>query len=114
MDEDKQLIRNLKREDELKNIEARRITEFIRPEILAFAEAMENTMREHDGNKGDSWKTCDIFFLVEKLAEEYTEADTAFDNFVHHDFQSGDLHFQTELVDLANVSAMLWNREVKE
>ena len=113
MDEDKQLIRNLKRDDEEKNIEARRITEFIRPELLAFAEAMEKTMREHDPEKGDSWKDCQIKYLYIKLNEEFTEVETAVYNRLH---KAGKINeISKELVDMANVSAMLWNRnEVKE
>lgn len=111
--EDLILIKKLKAEDEVKNIEARRITEFIRPEILAFAEAMEKTMRKHDGNKGDSWKDCQINYLYIKLNEEFTEVETAVYNRLH---KAGKINeISKELVDLANVSAMLWNRnEIKE
>ena len=111
MDEDKQLIRNLKRDDEEKNIESRRITEFIRPELLAFAEAMEKTMRKHDLKKGDSWKDCEIVYLFIKFDEEYEEAHNEIYNFVC----KGKSNLKPELVDLSNCCAMLWNRnEVKE
>ena len=107
----KQLIKKLKREDELKNIEARRITEFIRPEILAFAEAMEKTMRSRDPKKGDSYKTCAFSFLGGKLQEEYLEVEKEVYNFL---FSSSN-NLKPELVDLSNCCAMLWNRnEVKE
>lgn len=111
--EARQLIADLKNEYEQKNREARRLVEFIRPEILEFAEAMELTMRKHDGKKGDSWKTCDIYFLIEKLKEEFDEADCAFDNLVHHDFED-EGQFTAETVDLANVCMMLWNRNEGE
>lgn len=107
-DEAKQVIRNLKKEDEIKNREARRTVEFIRPEILEFAEAMELTMRKHDGNKGDSWKTCDLTNLFIKFDEENEEAH----NEVYKTFCKGDSsNLKPELVDLCNVCMMLWNRK---
>jgi len=101
------LIIDLKRENDKLNHEARHKVEFIRPEIMAFAEAMESTMRKHDGIKGDTWKTCDISFLCVKLQEEYTETWTEMDNFL---FRSSNC-LKEELVDLGNVCMMLWNRK---
>lgn len=104
------LIKRLKREDELKNFEARRITEFIRPEIMEFAEAMELTMRKHDAKKGDSWKDCTISFLGRKLQEEYNETEHEFYNLL---FSSSN-NLKSESVDLANVCMMIWNRKEVE
>lgn len=74
----------------------------MRKEIKEFAEEMERVMKKHDKKKGDSWKEegidCDDY-LWEKLDEEYIEC-------VH---ESADI--KKELIDLANVSMMLWWRE---
>ena len=70
----------------------------MRDEIKLFAEEMEKIMKEHDSKKGDSWKTCDIDFLVDKLGTEIKEwIDSA-----KHE----------ELVDISNICMMLWNRIV--
>lgn len=108
------IARQLKHDDEQKNMEARRLVEFIRPEIMEFAEALEFTMRKHDAMKVNSWKTCDIYFLMEKLKEEFDEADCAFDNLVHHDFNYGKERLSSELIDLSNVCMMIWNRNEVE
>jgi len=70
----------------------------MRKEIELFAMAMEATMCRHDKNKGDSWKSCEIDFLKDKLIEEFDEYQS-----------SGNKH---ELVDIANVCMMLFNREL--
>jgi len=104
---ERQLIRNLKRENEDKMRSALRTVEFIRPEILDFAENMELVMRKHDSVKGDSWKLCDPDFLFDKFVEEFLEA-------FHSTDETGVLRlndeFRSELIDLANVSMMLWVR----
>jgi len=111
IDEERVLIKKLKAEDRVKDLEARKITEFIRPEILAFAEAMEKTMRKHDLKKGDSYKTCAFSFLGCKLQEEYDETEHEMYNLM---FSSSN-NLKPELVDLSNICMMLWNRrEVKE
>lgn len=69
----------------------------MRDEIKTFAEQMEWVMSENDISKGDSWKTCDLKFLEEKLKEEITEY-----------FEDGITH---ELIDIANMAMMLWNRK---
>lgn len=62
--------------------------------------AMETTLKRHEKAKGDSWKTCDITFLENKLIEECNEwAETK------------DKH---ELVDIANICMMLFNRKLWE
>jgi NTP pyrophosphatase (non-canonical NTP hydrolase) len=80
--------------------------ESIRPEILQFAQQMELIMRKHDGNKGDSWKTCNVKFLISKLDEEYYEffRETAHKSGISESCAG-------ELVDVANVAMMLWNRK---
>lgn len=50
-----------------------KIIKEVRIEILDFAYDIEIKMREHDRIKGDSYKKCSIFYLYEKLIEEYRE-----------------------------------------
>lgn len=45
----------------------------LRPEVLAFATAMEHKLREHDEEKGESWKHCDTDDLALGLATEVRE-----------------------------------------
>lgn len=105
----KQLIRNLKREHELKAIEAIQTIEYIRPDILNFAFAMENVMREHDEKKGDSYKSCSIAFLVDKVDEEYNE----FFDATFKMNSNGPLteNVIKEIIDLGNCAMMLWSRK---
>jgi len=67
-------------------------------EMYLFVTAMENTLEKHQKKKGDSWKDCDIEFLENKLVEEYNEWK-----------DSKDKH---ELVDIANICMMLYNRKL--
>ena len=69
-------------------------------EIGMLVMAMETTLSRHQKAKGDSWKWCDIEFLENKLHEEYNEWK-----------ESGDKH---ELVDIANICMMLFNRKLWE
>lgn len=70
----------------------------VREEIKEFAIAMEEIMRKHDSEKGSSWKNLPVEYLLLKLQEEYGEASV--------DVAKNPL----ELVDLANVSMMLYHR----
>lgn len=69
----------------------------MRKELLEFSNEMECVMSVHDINKRDSWKNMSMDELVKKLHEEYNEVLVS-------DISS------KELVDLANVCMMLWNR----
>lgn len=65
-----------------------------------FVEKMKLTLDLNQERKGDSWKTCKIEFLEGKLCEEiqeYLEAKTPMTK-------------ANELVDVANVAMMLYNR----
>ena len=78
----------------------------MRTEIELFAQAMENTMKKYDKKKGDSWKTCDIRFLKNKLLEEVVEfLDT------YHK-ECPESYDKKELVDIANICMMLYNRKL--
>jgi len=46
----------------------------IRNEIMFFAQAMEDVMRKHDGEKGNSWKDMSYKKLQELLFEEVEES----------------------------------------
>ncbi len=107
INEDLIILKRLKAEEEEKNINARVITEYIRPEIMFFAKAMEKTMRKHDGSKGDSYKSCEFSFLGGKLQEEYGEVEKEIYNFM---FSSSN-NLKPELINLCNVCMMLWNRK---
>ena len=76
----------------------------MREEITAFAEEMEKIMRENDKEKGDSWKHMDIVLLEVKLDEEINEWKR-----VRHKIMNID-EKKKELVDIANICMMLWNR----
>lgn len=69
-----------------------------RKEVMFFAFEMERVLKLHDKNKGDSWKTCDVMYLDNRLKQEYREWDLTpkCDN--------------KELVDVANMCMMIWNR----
>ena len=109
--EARNVLRQLKEDDRVKNTEAREAIDYLRPEVLAFAQAIEQAMRNNDPRKGDSWKKdCTQYFLMEKLLEETEEADTAFENVVYTDFKLGKEHFCEELADVGAVAMMLWNR----
>jgi len=69
----------------------------MRPDILSFAEKMEDAMSRHDIIKADSWKYIDEQYLWNKLYEEFEEAITS-------QFPAD------ELVDLANICMMLYHR----
>lgn len=96
----------------------------MRQEIEVFARAMEEIMLINDIEKGDSWEDCDYDFLLKKLIEEFVEvmradgrySDMAImrlvsDGLMYHKTKSDKK--EKELVDLANVSMMLWHRERK-
>ena len=68
-------------------------------EQALFVMAMKSTLSKHEKTKGDSWKTCDIEFLENKLIEEFEEYQ-----------ESKDKH---ELIDIANICMFLFNRKLK-
>ena len=68
------------------------------PDVWMFAMSMQATMRKHQKKKGDSWKDCDIVYLENKLVEEIEEYQKDYE--------------PHELVDIANMCMMLWNRKM--
>jgi len=72
----------------------------LRNAVREFAEEMERIMQKHDPVKGDTWKTCPIEFLEEKLEDEFAE-------YKHGSF----VRDERELIDIANIAMMLWYRK---
>lgn len=84
-----------------------------RLEIEMFAVAMDVKLDKKQKEYGDSWKTCDIEFLRDRLMGEFKE---------WHDGQYNATAIvgrsvggiisdeRKELVDIANICMMLWNR----
>ena len=73
--------------------------------IDRFADALKKMYKKHFPRKGDSWTTCDLEFLNNKLLEEMAEVETS----------GGFIPIRMdELEDLALVAAMIWAREGEE
>lgn len=96
-------------EEDMQIVRVLRATRAIRPDVLKFAYAMEMTLRKHDAKKGDSWKSCEISFLEQKLDEEYKEYVNESAKFYHWEPVSETAAF--ELIDIANMAMMLWHRK---
>ena len=67
----------------------------VRDDLKDFCLAMEAKLREHDAEKGNSWKDVPIDYLREKFKEEFDECGGV---------------DKSEFVDMANICMMLWNR----
>lgn len=76
---------------------------YIRPEIMAFAEAMETTLRKHDHKGG--WEECRLNYLMDGVHRELKEADEEWDV---KNFRGNYLRVSEELVDVANFCMMFW------
>ena len=70
--------------------------------VETFSGYMLMYMDKHQKNKGDSWKTCDIEFLEDKLQEEMAE------------YTRSNCEDKAELIDIANIAMMLWLRKTHE
>lgn len=81
----------------------------VRPDVTRFGIAMEQTLRVHDPVKGDSWKTCDIDFLVDKLCNEETMEELATAWNIEHDLAKTG----REAVDVANLAMMIYHRAME-
>lgn len=105
------LTKKIKSLDELREQSFAENAKFLRPELLEFAMVMEYVLRKHDGEKKDSWKTCDINYLYCKLEEESNEVKEEIfkEKFVVSDNLKS-YHLRDELVDLANICFMLHRR----
>ena len=68
----------------------------MRPEVLQFAGLMERKLREHDGDRGDSWRHLDQLHLLQRLKIEVQELD-----------DSTERSFFWEAVDIANFAMFI-------
>jgi len=68
--------------------------------LKQFVEQMKLKLDTNQKKKGDSWVTCDVKFLEEKLRGEITE----------YYEEEGSMKSAQELVDIANVCMMLYHR----
>ena len=84
-----------------------------RLEIEMLAVAMDVKMDRKQKEYGDSWKTCDIEFLRERLMGEFKEwHDGQYNATAIVGRSAGGIisDERKELVDIANICMMLWNR----
>jgi hypothetical protein len=79
----------------------------IRPEIMAFAGAMEAEMARHDVENGDSWKDdyCDIDFLSYKACEHAHNLYTSYGMIIKDNEV-----LAHEAIDIANFAMMIWHK----
>lgn len=77
--------------------------EYIRTEVMAFAEAMETTLRKHDDKGG--WEDCGLHWLLERVQGELKEALKKWDA---KNFRGDYNAVSEELIDVANFCMMFW------
>lgn len=76
--------------------------EEIRPEVMAFAHAMEKRLRRNDYKGG--WKNCKSDYLIKRLCEEYLELrDSIREKGMWGPWVRG------EAADVANFAMMIWD-----
>ena len=80
-----------------------RVLDILRPEVLTFALLMERKLRKHDKDRGDSYKTTDVDYLLMRLREEVKELHNA----IEDDPWDGKGVSLGESVDVGNISMMI-------
>ena len=80
----------------------------MRNELELFASAMEAKLQRHDKERKDSWKECDVNYLLDRLEDESDEFHVTVSR-----FKNGAGYDRKELVDIANFCMMLWNRDLE-
>jgi hypothetical protein len=75
----------------------------LRPEVLTFALLMERKLRKYDKDRGDSYKTTDVDYLLMRLREEVKELHNA----IEDDPWDGKGVSLGEAVDVGNISMMI-------
>jgi len=80
-----------------------RVLDILRPEVLTFALLMERNLRKHDKDRGDSYKTTDVDYLLMRLREEVKELHNA----IEDDPWDGKGVSLGESVDVGNISMMI-------
>lgn len=73
----------------------------LRPEVLAFAIAMERKLRMRDAARATSWKNAEIDYLLDRLNDEVAE--------LHGAVVDG-AHVLGEAADVANFAMMVADR----
>lgn len=71
--------------------------------LKGFTMVMGNVLNDHQEKKGNSWHDCDLQFLLDKLDEEIKEFKD----------EIKPLAKAEELVDVANICMMLYERYVE-
>jgi len=84
-------------------IERDTVLDILRPEVLTFALLMERKLRKHDKDRGDSYKTTDVDYLLMRLREEVKELHNA----IEDDPWDGKGVSLGESVDVGNISMMI-------
>lgn len=85
----------------------------LRPEVKAFAEAMERTLRENDHKGG--WRYCELDYFMSRLGEERMELSRAMRPIFKTLDKNDEIYpeeiepAQHEAVDIANYCMMLWD-----
>ena len=79
------------------------VLDILRPEVLTFALLMERKLRKHDKDRGDSYKTTDVDYLLMRLREEVKELHNA----IEDDPWDGKGVSLGESVDVGNISMMI-------
>ncbi len=72
----------------------------VRKEVMRFAEDMERILRDNDYKGG--WGKCSKKYLLNKLQEEILEV---------YKEKYGRSFLRKELIDVANICMMLWDKE---
>ena len=80
-----------------------KVLDILRPEVLTFALLMERKLRKHDKDRGDSYKTTDVDYLLMRLREEVKELHNA----IEDDPWDGKGVSLGESVDVGNISMMI-------
>lgn len=75
----------------------------LRPEVLTFALLMERKLRKHDTERGDSYKTSNVDYLLMRLREEVKELH----NVIEDDPWNGKGVSLGEAVDVGNIAMMV-------
>jgi hypothetical protein len=69
----------------------------------SFTMKMRNVLEENEKQKGNSWASCDLQFLLDKLDEEVKEFKEA----------NRPMARAEEIVDVANICMMLYTRYIE-
>jgi hypothetical protein len=69
----------------------------------SFTMKMRNVLEENEKKKGNSWASCDLQFLLDKLDEEINEFKEA----------KTPVKKANETADIANICMMLYNRYIE-